>query len=211
MKSLASFVLSLILLSISHANQPVKSTSGKFQAGTYIGGQLVPVTYSYTVEQEPIFQSNRFHIRKAKIIAVTAPNQIRAEVAGRERDFTLIGLMDFSMGINGSLRQFVIQRMQRELPGLEVTLYLPKDFKQEGLSDTHVYILHKEKLINYELLQQGLGILPENQAFYGPLLEAFDTAMREAANQNLGIWGTKPNHKQLSDEELSKHGIIREP
>jgi hypothetical protein len=196
---------------MSSARTPTKSASGQFQAGTYIGGQLVPVTYSYTVEQEPIFQSSRFHIRKAKIMEITAPNQIRAEVAGRVRDFTLVGLMDFSMGINGSLRQFVMDRMQRELPGLDVTLYLPKEYKSEGLSDSHVYVLHKDKLINYELLQQGLGILPENQAFYGPLLEAFDNAMRAAADKNLGIWGTKPEHKKLSDEELSKHGIIREP
>lgn len=192
------------------SNCQPKRQSGQFEGGAVVGGQLVPVTYTYTVEQEPIFQSKRFLVRSARVLNVLSPNLLRVDIDGRQREITLIGLMDFSLGINGSLRDYVIHTMNRELSGAKGKLYFPRNAASEGLGSSHAYLMVKENLINHDLLQRGMGILPENQAFYGPLLLAFEQAMQNAAAQNLGIWGRQTTDFNLSEEELSRHGIVRE-
>jgi hypothetical protein len=176
------FCLILIVFA-SHSNQ--KQTQGVIM----VGGALRPTTYTVTSTQKALFTRENYHLKAGKISQILGTNSLRIDTGIRSEEFSLIGLMDFSPETNGKLRRKIMKILEKSYAGRQAMIYVPRNYRKQGLRHNHAYIITQNQLINSEVLRKGWGILPPSQDFSPTLQLAFSKIMNEAMESRKGLWG----------------------
>lgn len=178
------FAFGVFFTSMVTAKKPLE-----FDAKVMVGGNVRKARYKISHTRQNLFDRKEYSSNSGKVIKVLGPNRFLVQTDSRTQEFVLIGLMDLSPGINGSLRTRLMQKISRIYLGKELRFYTPKDFKDQGLSYNHAYVLQGEKMVNNHLLKEGLGIVPANLKIKPLFKEHFHKLTEKAASEGQGIFG----------------------
>lgn len=174
-------ILSGIIISTCFSDDAMRGT-------VIVGGVPREVQYNVTKTNFALFPKEDYLQKTGNIVEVRGPNSVLVKTGNITEEFQLIGIMDISPVFNPDLRKNLTTELAKRYEKKKAKIYIPKNYLELDLEFNHAFLITNQSLINAEILENGLGVMAEDQDFYYPLKEFFATKMHEAADKKLGLW-----------------------
>ena len=185
LRKLATAILYFLFLQSPFAEET------QVEGVVFVGGEARSALYTVKSQTKSLFSRDKFSARTGNVVGVPAANVLRVQTPNRTEELVLIGLIDVSPTMNPNLRKSLISSMTKKFLNQRVQIYSPKDFKNHGLFPGHGFAIINDRLVQAELLEQGLGITSHSRDYEPELLREFQKLMLDATENHRGIWKDK--------------------
>jgi len=154
----------------------------------FVGGQARPAIYTVKSSQQSMFSREKYSVRSGKVVGVASPNTLRVQTPQRTEEVILIGMMDLSGTTNQQLRSHLMSTLTNRFLHREVKVFHPREYENWNLLPNHGFVISGNRLVQAELLEDGLGFSSHSKSFEPELMAEFHNLMQVAVQKGKGVF-----------------------